>query len=685
MSAVRRRVLVLGAAALTVATGLLASGPLRDACLFPLLGVFPGVALAGALPLERGALPRWALGVAASPLVTALVAWGLMRAGLALPLAARTVAVAGAAAWALTEWRAARAPRRSGGRDGAWVAWAWALGGAAVVGAVLFSNPWLRVRGDAWVHAGIVWEILERGIPPQDPRFAGLALNYVWFHNYVVALLASLGQGDPFSEMALADVGSMFATLSLAWLLGRQVWRSRAAAAGTVALVALGFNAVLAVLWPLQLVRALRHAHGPGAIRAALASAHWNDVRVLFELTPPRSYMANFLDKPLHGTAINVAYEFLFAYLWAVVRTLRGQRGAGMAWTALAAAGMLFFHGVVGMSAIPVMLGALALAWLLAWRWTWLPARRRLVRAAVATLAGVLLATPYSIAISRAWPAARSGLHHAYFTIDGDMSRTLATSLVLGAWFARRALPRLAREGRGTAAVVALYTLGMLAFACLVTLPLGSHVKFAFEVFAGIEVLGGRGFHDELAAWRARLGPAGAAALVAVLLVATPALTLRGFVLDRSGRTAPELHLPPGEAAMYAWMRDSTDASAVFLDDGYRNLVSVHARRQLLLGSPKGPELAAFPLAETLRRRAVMADVYGPCGSLERDVALLRGLGRPALVIVRAADEATRPSPAPRLDARPELFRRAYDRDGFIVYHVLGTGAFPPPRSETPR
>ena len=33
-------------------------------------------------------------------------------------------------------------------------------------------DRWVVVHSDGWVHTGLVWELLERGFPPEDPRFA---------------------------------------------------------------------------------------------------------------------------------------------------------------------------------------------------------------------------------------------------------------------------------------------------------------------------------------------------------------------------------------------------------------------------------------------------------------------------------------------------------------------------------
>jgi len=123
-------------------------------------------------------------------------------------------------------------------------------------------------------------------------------------------------------------------------------------------------------------------------------------------------------------------------------------------------------------------------------------------------------------------------------------------------------------------------------------------------------------------------------------------------------------------------MRDSTDARAVFVDAGFRDLIMVRARRRLYYGSTFGPEHAGFPLAQVNQRRAVMADLYGPGRDLGADARALAALGAPAFVVFRPEDErddAVRPTPWRNLEAHPEWFHPAYERDGFRVYAVTAS------------
>jgi len=339
-------------------------------------------------------------------------------------------------------------------------------------------------------------------------------------------------------------------------------------------------------------------------------------------------------------------------------------------WAAAAACGMLLFHAVVGLSVIPVGLAVLAVAWAARRRATWLPPPGRIVALGLATLAGALLAGPYTLAIVRGWPAGKSGLHHSYLAVDPLLLWTLVSALAVTLWVARRPL-RDAFAGRHSgAALLALFAAGMAAFASVVSLPLGNSIKFVYQVFVPLAALGGVALFDELAAWTRRLGRPLARLLLALVFLGAPALTVAGYLADTEGRRSPQMSPGPAERALDDWVRRETPANAVFVDAGYRDLLMVQARRQLLLGSTQGTERAAFPRDQVEARRAVMADLYGPLAEAGRDVRRLAGLGRPAYVLVRDADAAAGTTSARPLERRPDLFQRVYDRDGLALYRV---------------
>lgn len=664
--------------------GLFLPGAAGDAAAFLWLGVFPGLALVRLLVPGASAGTRWTLGLALAPLAATVAGWALVSAGHPLQTAARLVALGGWFLFAGGEARgigAGPAARDECPPDRLHLVWA--IVAAAFVALPMVLSEWARVRSDSWVHAGIVWEIVERGLPPQDPRFAGLPLNYVWFYNLFIALLVALRPGSsPFTHMATANAvwaaTLVLLTAQLAW----STWRDRHAARSALPLMLTGLNAGALLLWPLWLLRATRGSvQGMPEIRRILSQAQWDRTEVMHQLCAPFAWMVNAWDKYMVGTALGYAYLLMLVSLWAGLRWLTDDReraatGAAAPWrwllvAATAAAGMMLFHSVVGLSAVPVGIGACLLLALLATRQPALgPARRALVLA-LAMAAGLACTYPYFHSISAGWDTARSGVHHRYLHLDWRMPWTLLTACGLTAWLARTGLRRFVREPAPGTAWLAAWTLGMTVFAVVVALPLGNEHKFTWMVFAPLAVIGAPELPGLLTRWQQRLGPLLAGTLTFVTLVLPSLLLLRGFLLDPSSATAPETFRAPGEPALYAWVRQHTPTNAVFLDDDSRDVLLVEGQRRLLVGTPFGPDKAAFPADELARRRGLSATLFGHQAfgpeALANAALALDSLGAPAYVLLRPQHVAAPIAAA--LDSAGTLFERVYaDSSGHRIY-----------------
>jgi hypothetical protein len=625
------------------------------------LGALPGLAVSALAGGALGGAERWTLGLAISPLVSATLGALLASQGVPLLAGARWIGGLGAAAAVIAAWL----PRPRGEEPSRTLRW-WPVAAAVLIALPAILNPWIRVRSDTWVHAALVWEVAERGVPPQDPRFAGLTLNYVWIFNCFIAQLVALGNGSPFTFMTLFNVVNLAVLLRLVWHVGAVVWRGTEAADGALRLAAVGFNAGAWLLWPLRLIRALGgYERGWAEIQRQLGAFHLGTVDAVFTLAAPFALMASMLDKFLLGTALSYSWVLYALFLWALARWAEERAADALLWAAVAAAGMLFVHGVVGMSVLPAALGTLALAAVLGRRLEWLPRVGRNAAFGAAIAFGIGLAAPYTWAISRGWVAAKSGLHHSYFGFGVVMPWTLLTSCGVALWLARRPAVSAFRERRPAAALIALFAAAMITFSLVIRLPSGNENKFPFQCFLPIAVLGGAAFLPAARALRERRGAVLGGLVLAALFVVPPAVTLGSYILDPGRDGYPELSSGPGERALHAWIRTNTARDAVFVDEGFRDILAVEARRRLYLGSPWGPELAGFPRDQLIERRTVIADLYGPGAALERDAQALRTIGAPVYVLYRPLAPA--PSPASR---RPDLFGLAYDHDGYLVYRV---------------
>ncbi len=672
----------IGAVAITFALGLgglFAPGVWGDVAGIVWLGVFPGMALARLLLPGAPPLTRWTLGVALSPLAASVAGWVLVKGGLSVADAAKLVGVGG---WLLFAGGEARALTRRGGApedapsDRA--AWGWITVATAFVAVPMLFSPDTLLRSDSRVHVGIAWEILERGIPPQDPRFAGLPLHDVWFYDLFIALASSVRpEPRPFTTIAVANVLWMAAQAALVWQLAWVVWRDRVAARAALPLFLAGLNAGALALWPLWLLRALRgEVHGFDEVKRIVTGMSWNRTEVLQQVMvrePPVSSWETFTV----GTALGYAWLMLLVWWWAGTRWFgdaseERPEGAPPVWrwlptAAAAAAGMMLFDSVVGLSALAVGIGGtLVLALLARTRWHVVDARRALAFAG-ASAAGLAITLPYFPGILRLWQPDPSGVQHGYLRIDWPMPWTLLTACGVTLLIARPAFQRAFTERRTAGMWLAWWAAGMVAFALVVHLPEWNESKFVWQVFSPIAILGGVSFPAAWHAWRSRLGRSAAAMLALILFVLPSVLFLRGYVSVPAALAAVETHPETSERAMYTWLRENTPVDAVFLDHHARDLLLVHARRRLLAGHPHRAERAAFPRDELARRREVMADLYGPAASLEADAALLRALGAPAYIVYRASDFPAA-TPWAALDADSAHFESVYDSGRFLVY-----------------
>src|SRR6185503_8115340 len=144
---------------------------------------------------------------------------------------------------------------------------------------------------------------LEAGIPPEDPRFAGIPLHYVWFYNLFAAMLGAMRGHAPFGFMVMLNAATAFATVALSGVIANELWKRREAAIGGAVLAVVGFNAGAWLLWPVNLGRALiGDVRGmPGIVRE-LKGIEIGHARVIYSLSAPLAHMTSLLDKLLVGS-----------------------------------------------------------------------------------------------------------------------------------------------------------------------------------------------------------------------------------------------------------------------------------------------------------------------------------------------------------------------------------------------
>ena len=506
-----------------------------------------GAAAFWLLPRRIGASARLGTALAlGAPLGGAVLAI-LLLAGMAPRAATWLLAALAAALLVPALLRRGLEPAPPESRAPWWIAFALALGTA------LFPllSPWWRIHSDNWTHAGIVRATLER-VPPLDPGFAGVELQYPWIYHAFVAGAHAVTGADVYALMLLlAAVALVGVVLSTAAALGRE----RAGDAGwTLVLLVLGLNALFPLFAPLLAVRAFL-----GEVRGAAELARLFDVRPLqWETTNTLlhglSGQSFFLDKFMVVTPFALSLAALTAWAASLRRWLAGGRRAELALAVLLTLAAGLMHPVTG-----VFLGAstgLAALLVLALARGETPLRMRMIGWTAFVMAGLVPVVLYTKTVIGGKGGAHAGLP---FDLAPLKLLGYATCLALALLFAVRPALRDWRD-RSPERGWVFWLLAGLLVALVSRLPGPSPFftvdKLAYLVWIPLALTAGPSF----ASWMRGRPPAARLLLALALFLPVNGLALASRAFDPHNTATLPFDLPG-----FAWVRSETPKDAVLL------------------------------------------------------------------------------------------------------------------------
>jgi len=501
-----------------------------------------------------------------------LLAWALAPFGLALPALVLVLTVHLPLRWCLWQsvflwavaglWpRSAPAPaapteplpERGQGFPSV-AAVATALGVALLVGTVSLSVPLVQMWGEAWFHGAAVTEVAIRGVPPQDPNFAGVPFYQGWFFHFIVSLLAIVSGLSVFAQMTMVNV---WAVVVLVLAVGQLAYRAfgRAAAMWAGGIAVLGLDPFGWMFW------IARGASGQnaGLSRWFAMLGTTDDAAAALSYQFPLAHVS-LLDRFWSGAAATPGIALGAAVAWSAARAI-DRPSPGAWWRTLALA--------VSLAAIHPTYAACALAGLalgLA-----LPGGAG-GRRAVGLALGLGLALGAAIFYARA-----SGVPGAAASVRFGFNPGNLWSLLLaiGPWWivaAPAAMDAWRREGPGRFVVAAAAVLSLIAL--VVVLPDASSERlFDLAWISWVPLVAGG-----VAWWgdRLRLPIVARLVLVTALVVPTSGLYLLATVNDpRSPGVLIRGDLPntrrkplttADEGDAYLYMRENLPRDAVVIE-----------------------------------------------------------------------------------------------------------------------
>ena len=620
-----------------------------------LLGVIPGWLLAECLLRSPGTTPEERAMASLTLSVPTAIAGRTLAFAFGLPSPAFLWVWAGACAAGCLLLR----PRPAGGPPADRGAWLIAAALALLVALPEGINLVTRVSGDAMFHAQIVSEIRLRGIPPENPSYAGLPVNYPWqLHVWAAALVEAMGLSAyrvfPWigGAMMAALAFGAFRIASLFWT--EPLHRRLAPAVVVLGMNALGWVYIVARLVLAPLMGTVR-AFPEFQQRISLWLLEPNANQVCGALILDSHFvLCSLLFKFMCANAIGAALSLVVAtVVMAAVRVREGGRGRLAAITVLAmsAAAIHPVVGVPGCLAVIAGLGLMALG---------AEGRSRAIAPGLAIAGGLALAFPV------VWSMMRLGFTHGPHARIAFVPESLPPLLqgigvviLPAAWgwaAARRRSPALARFGLG-------FALACLAFAVMFDSPVPLTAEYViYTAYIGVALFAAAGVGMFATAVARRLGGAVAWTLVALVFLPNALLLFNGFA-----RQGPQWGLAgypetPDEISVFDYLRDQTPVDAIVIDiqHAYSSSVAAYSGRRGFFGGGDRSEAAVLGYPADLlaaRRNAVVNLLFEP-GLRDTTLRVLRAVPEPLYVVARRTipvNPIVNPPPERPIDAFARL------------------------------
>jgi hypothetical protein len=364
-----------------------------------------------------------------------------------------------------------------------------------------------------------------------------------------------------------------------------------------------------------------------------------------------------FLDKFMVATAFGLSLAFMTTAWYASTAWLRERRFSSLALAALALAGMLGFHSLVGFVMLVGIFGGAALLFLFRARVAGY-SRRDTLWLLLASLAVFLAAAPYLYQVMHLKEREQVFPLSVSLAKTGGIFISCAFVLFL-AWRGRAFL----RASDAASRFFVFAALALTAFCLVITLPgPNTYDKLGYFVFIPLSVVAGFALADALIAPGRR---AAAVAWTLAFLVPVNAIAFASCYL-----TPDEAVVAPDEARLAGWLREHTPRDALLLEDHDRVTFLVTVPRRYFWGSWPYAWQWGYPRAEMSRRLHARRALYSPKPIDATALEVLGGVEEELYAVVRPEHRAG----GAMVTRRPDLFVVVHE-DGQLALVRIDTAA----------
>jgi hypothetical protein len=551
------------------------------------------------------------------------------------------------------------------------------LGYAGLILVSYLVNSFLLIRSDAWYHAAVVREVMERGIPPREPLLADFPIKYMWFYHLFIAVWIKRSGLHLFQAMASFNIFNAFIFPYLAVRYASYFTDKKYVMVLAAVFAIAGLDAAMWIFWPVNLLRAfMGNVTGMAEVKRIIGATTIDGTGVLRFLTPQGRWQVNWNDKFLTITALNYSFNLFLGFLFLVCREsfLTKARARSVVTLFLIVMGTVLFHIVTGLVLLSTLAGSLILLYLGA-RYIYRDEKPMLKYCVLlfTVILVMILAVPYFLTlVSRGGSVSaggEGGIFHDRFHVGGRSILTILLPLLVLFFPAREAFRRLFRAADHMSRTVVAWIICVLIFCVFINIGIVGEKKFLYYLFI---IIGTPIFVQiiEKVGSYAGIRKALLIAALLVLFLVPPVLTFRGFIIAKPDDELWEKRysITSGDMAFFNWIEDNTPADAVFVEDNNYHLEPVYAGRRNFYSSYNIVRSLKYDPGKKELYKKIQSSLYGE-GVIPDDlIADIAGLGFNLYIVVWREDYDSSPWLRKRFSDSSELFKRVYGSDEVSVF-----------------
>lgn len=547
-----------------------------------------------------------------------------------------------------------------------------------MVGIFYVLNPYLLARSDTFVHAPMVGEIIDHGIPPAEPRLPNAPIRYPWLYHLFAASFVKLTGLSIFRALGLFNVMNALVFPYLIARITAHFTRKRIHISLTPIYAIAGLASASWILWPVGLLRALEgEVRGREEIARILSEIDLNNYRVIYFLTPHWMLMTNAIDKLMTITPFTYAINlFLLSFLLVLSRDFQKKAPFKAAFTiAFFIAGTFLIHVVTGIVLIIAAAGGgmFMLVERLLRRREGLPHFQTLVIPALALLAGII-GLPYFRSLTG---GGGEGILFGNYLHFGFRNLITILAPLVGLAFIIKPLLKYLLHGEGLELkVLSTWLISLFGINLLIKLPGENEAKFISLFFMLLVIPVSIVLIDWIASARG-FRRIGGLVWISILFLVPTLLTARGFLLNKPESDALRTAYMPGNERMrlYNWIRTNTASNSVVIESNSVNYTPLYGHRHAFLPLPYTHEVLGYSGEKIDHYSAIHQEIFSQQPLSAASMQSLRNLGYDIYILIWAEDLQAYPYLDEKIRSLEPPFKKMYENPSGKIYYLNRTTA----------